>query len=385
MTNHGHHNSAKQGAAQLIDDAARIVIKIGSALLFNPDEGGLQTRWLAGLAGDIAHLHKAGKQVIVVSSGAIALGRDEMGIRAGRIRLDEKQAAAATGQIILAQAWNDSLKDHGITSAQILLAPDDTETRNKHINARSTMQTLLHYGAVPVVNENDTITTYEIRFGDNDRLAARVATMMSADLLILLSDVDGLYDKNPHRYADASHIPVIDDLSDDIMAMGDVAHAEFASGGMATKLAAARIATNSGVSMVICNGQTTAPLTALSTGAKSSTFIAQLAPHTARKNWIASALDSSGIITIDDGAVTALHKGRSLLPAGVINVTGDFERGALIDIHDKSGKIIARGLSAYPSHEARALQGHKSSSFDRIIGYDGKAELVHADDLVTIL
>ena len=379
MTNRGHHKSQK-----LLDEAQLIVIKIGSALLFNPNKGGLQTAWLAGLAQDVARLTKSGKQVILVSSGAIALGRDEMGIAQGRIRLDEKQAAAATGQIILAQAWNDCLKAHNITSSQILLAPDDTETRRKHLNARSTMQTLLNYGCVPVVNENDTITTYEIRFGDNDRLAARVATMMSADLLVLLSDIDGLYDRNPRRFDDANHIPVIDSLSDEIMAMGESANAEFASGGMATKLAAARIATQSGVAMMICNGQTIAPLTALYDGAKSSIFTAQMAPSTARKNWIASALDSAGTITIDDGALAAVQKGRSLLPAGVSDVQGDFERGDLVDIKEAGGKIIARGLCAYSSHEARLLKGHKSSSFDAIIGYDGRAELVHADDLVLI-
>ena len=379
MTNLGHPNSQ-----ELIDEAQLIVIKIGSALLFNPHKGGLQSDWLAGLAGDVARLTKSGKQVILVSSGAIALGRDEMGIAQGRIRLDEKQAAAATGQIILAQAWNDCLKAHNITSSQILLAPDDTETRRKHLNARSTMQTLLNYGCVPVVNENDTITTYEIRFGDNDRLAARVATMMSADLLILLSDIDGLYDKNPHRFEGATHIPVIESVNDEVMAMGDSANAEFASGGMATKLAAARIATQSGVAMMICNGETIAPLTALADGAKSSIFTAQIAPSTARKNWIASALDSAGIITIDDGAVAAVQKGRSLLPAGVTKVTGTFERGDLVDVKAPNGRVIARGLMTYSSREANLLKGHKSSSFDAIIGYDGRAELVHADDLVLI-
>ena len=371
-------------AASLIDDATRITIKIGSALLFNPTKGGLQTAWLAGLASDVARLHKAGKQVILVSSGAIALGRDEMGLPKGQIKLEEKQAAAATGQIILAQAWNDSLKAHGITSSQILLAPDDTETRRKHLNARSTMQTLLNYGCVPVVNENDTITTYEIRFGDNDRLAARVATMMSADLLILLSDIDGLYDKNPRRYEAASHIPLIDELTDEIMAMGESANAEFASGGMATKLAAARIATHSGVAMMICDGSMNAPLSALYDGAKSSIFTANMAPHTARKNWIASALDSAGSLIIDAGAKKALSQGRSLLPAGITAISGDFERGDLIDIYDSDNKLIARGLASYSSAEANMLKGHKSADFEKLIGYQGRAELIHADDLVVI-
>lgn len=382
MTNLGHHK--EQSASALIEGAEKIVIKIGSALLFNPEENGLQTSWLEGLVNDVARLHRDGKQVIIVSSGAIALGRDEMKLAKGRIRLDEKQAAAATGQIILAQAWNDAFKAHEITTAQILLAPEDTETRRKHLNARSTMQTLLNYGCVPVVNENDTITTYEIRFGDNDRLAARVAAMMSADLLVLLSDIDGLYDKNPRRHDDANHIPVIETITDEIMAMGESANAEFASGGMATKLAAAQIATQSGVAMLICDGSAVAPLSALSDGAKASMFTAKMAPSTARKNWIAGALDCAGTITIDDGASTALGKGRSLLPAGVTKITGRFERGDVIEICNAKGQLLARGLSGYSATEAQMLMGQKSANFEAIIGYDGRAELVHADDLVLI-
>ena len=382
MTNLGHHK--EQSASALIEGAEKIVIKIGSALLFNPEENGLQTSWLEGLVNDVARLHRDGKQVIIVSSGAIALGRDEMKLAKGRIRLDEKQAAAATGQIILAQAWNDAFKAHEITTAQILLAPEDTETRRKHLNARSTMQTLLNYGCVPVVNENDTITTYEIRFGDNDRLAARVAAMMSADLLVLLSDIDGLYDKNPRRHDDANHIPVIETITDEIMAMGESANAEFASGGMATKLAAAQIATQSGVAMLICDGSAVAPLSALSDGAKASIFTAKMAPSTARKNWIAGALDCAGTITIDDGASTALGKGRSLLPAGVTKITGRFERGDVIEICNAKGQLLARGLSGYSAAEAQMLMGQKSANFEAIIGYDGRAELVHADDLVLI-
>lgn len=382
MTNLGHHK--EQSASALIEGAEKIVIKIGSALLFNPEENGLQTSWLEGLVSDVARLHRGGKQVIIVSSGAIALGRDEMKLAKGRIRLDEKQAAAATGQIILAQAWNDAFKAHEITTAQILLAPEDTETRRKHLNARSTMQTLLNYGCVPVVNENDTITTYEIRFGDNDRLAARVAAMMSADLLVLLSDIDGLYDKNPRRHDDANHIPVIETITDEIMAMGESANAEFASGGMATKLAAAQIATQSGVAMLICDGSAVAPLSALSDGAKASMFTAKMAPSTARKNWIAGALDCAGTITIDDGASTALGKGRSLLPAGVTKITGRFERGDVIEICNAKGQLLARGLSGYSATEAQMLMGQKSANFEAIIGYDGRAELVHADDLVLI-
>ena len=378
--NHGTLNLANE----LIASAKLIVIKIGSALLFDPQNGGLQSAWMEALADDVAAMRKAGKQVVLVSSGSIALGRDRLGMPAGRIKLDEKQAAAATGQIILAQAWMNALGRHDIQSAQILLAPEDTETRRRHLNARDTMQRLLDYGVVPVVNENDTITTYEIRFGDNDRLAARVAAMMSADMLILLSDIDGLYSANPRRYANASHIPVIDDINDEIMAMGDEANAEFASGGMATKLAAAKIATSAGVAMVICDGQTHHPLTAIKDGAKTSLFTAQIAPTTARKNWILSALHTEGAVIVDKGASAALGKHRSLLPAGVIKVEGQFERGDLIDIYNDEKRLIGRGLAGYSAIEADKLKGLKSAQFEDIIGYDGRAELVHADNLVLI-
>ena len=378
--NHGTLNLANE----LIASAKLIVIKIGSALLFDPNQGGLQSGWMDALADDVAKLRKAGKQVVLVSSGSIALGRDKLGMNAGRIKLDEKQAAAATGQIMLAQAWMNALGRHDIQSAQILLAPEDTETRRRHLNARDTMHRLLDYGCVPVVNENDTITTYEIRFGDNDRLAARVAAMMSADILVLLSDIDGLYDRNPRRFKQARHIAVIDDINDDIMAMGDEANAEFASGGMATKLAAAKIATASGVAMVICNGQDYHPLTAIEKGANTSLFTAQMAPTTARKNWILSALHTEGTVTVDKGASNALTKGSSLLPAGVIQVTGQFDRGDLIDIYNDENRLIGRGLAGYSAAEADKLKGQKSAQFEDIIGYDGRAELVHADNLVLI-
>ena len=378
--NHGTLNLANE----LIASAKLIVIKIGSALLFDPKQGGLQSGWMDALADDVATLRKAGKQVVLVSSGSIALGRDKLGMNAGRIKLDEKQAAAATGQIMLAQAWMNALGRHDIQSAQILLAPEDTETRRRHLNARDTMQRLLDYGCVPVVNENDTITTYEIRFGDNDRLAARVAAMMSADMLVLLSDIDGLYDRNPRRFKQARHIAVIDDINDDIMAMGDEANAEFASGGMATKLAAAKIATASGVAMVICNGQDYHPLTAIEKGARTSLFTAQMAPTTARKNWILSALQTEGTVMVDKGACAALTKGRSLLPAGVIQITGQFDRGDLIDIYNDENRLIGRGLAGYSATEADKLKGQKSAQFEDIIGYDGRAELVHADNLVLI-
>ena len=368
--------------SQLCDDAQRIVIKVGSALLFDPETGQAKSDWMAGLAADIAGLHAAGKQVIVVSSGSIALGRRRLGLETRSIRLEEKQAAAATGQVELAQRWSEVFDAHQLQTAQILLAPEDTETRRRHINARATMATLLGLGAVPVVNENDTVTTYEIRFGDNDRLAARVAAMMSADLLILLSDVDGLYDRNPKTDSSARHIPLIAKLDDSIMAMGGKSDTEFASGGMATKLAAAQIASPAGVDMVICSGLVPRPVTALRDGARASLFLASTTPVNARKNWIAGALNPTGHITIDNGAINAVLQGRSLLPVGVISVSGQFDRGDLVQILNEGGDVLGCGLAGYSSTEAGRLAGQRSADIATILGYEGRAELIHADDLV---
>lgn len=368
--------------SKLCDDAQRIVIKVGSALLFDPETGQAKSDWMAGLAADIAGLHAAGKQVIVVSSGSIALGRRRLGLDTRSIRLEEKQAAAATGQVELAQRWSEVFDSHQLQTAQILLAPEDTETRRRHINARATMATLLGLGAVPVVNENDTVTTYEIRFGDNDRLAARVAAMMSADLLILLSDVDGLYDRNPKTDSSARHIPLIAKLDDSIMAMGGKSDTEFASGGMATKLAAAQIASPAGVDMVICSGLVPRPVTALRDGAQASLFLASTTPVNARKNWIAGALNPTGHITIDNGAINAVLQGKSLLPVGVISVSGQFDRGDLVQILNEGGDVLGCGLAGYSSTEAGRLAGQRSADIGTILGYEGRAELIHADDLV---
>lgn len=368
--------------ASLLNKADRIVIKIGSALVFDPKVGQANAAWMAGLGDDIAMLRARGKQVILVSSGAIALGREKLNLGRGAIRLEEKQAAAATGQVELAQKWQAALGIHDIQTAQILLAPDDTETRRRHINARATTSTLLELGAVPVVNENDTITTYEIRFGDNDRLAARVAAMISADLLVLLSDVDGLYTANPHQNKTAEHIPEIHDISDEILAMGGTAHQDFASGGMATKLAAAKIATQAGVVMLICDGQPNRPVSALMNGGRFSLFHAQTSPTRARKNWIAGALDPKGTITLDAGAVTALTAGKSLLPVGVTSLTGPFERGDLVTLLGPDGSILGHGLAGYSFSEATRLKGQKSTHFEELVGYEGRSELIHADDLV---
>ena len=366
----------------IFDDAKIIVIKVGSSLLVDEDQNAINTAWLSGIAADIARLKAAGKDVVVVSSGAIALGRRLLKINHDKLKLQEKQAAAATGQVLLAHAWMDALGAHQVQTAQILLSPDDTETRRKHLNARTTMMALLQLNAVPVVNENDTVATAEIRFGDNDRLAARVAAMMGADLLVLLSDVDGLYTANPNGDNSATHIGEIAQITPDIMAMAGPANAAYASGGMVTKLEAARIATSAGCQMIICNGQSPAPLSRLEAGARCTIFAAALSPHTARKQWIAGALTPKGTIRIDDGAARALRAGRSLLPAGVIAVSGQFERGDLIEIEDSAGLVIGHGLSSYGHKDATAIRGHKSNEIESVLGYRERDEMIHADNLV---
>tara|TARA_B100001094_G_C18167096_1_gene792804 strand:- start:140 stop:1285 length:1146 start_codon:yes stop_codon:yes gene_type:complete len=366
----------------IFDDAKIIVIKVGSSLLVDEDQNAINTAWLSGIAADIARLKAAGKDVVVVSSGAIALGRRLLKINHNKLKLQEKQAAAATGQVLLAHAWMDALGAHQVQTAQILLSPDDTETRRKHLNARTTMMALLQLNAVPVVNENDTVATAEIRFGDNDRLAARVAAMMGADLLVLLSDVDGLYTANPNGDNSATHIGEIAQITPDIMAMAGPANAAYASGGMVTKLEAARIATSAGCQMIICNGQSPAPLSRLEAGARCTIFAAALSPHTARKQWIAGALTPKGTIRIDDGAARALRAGRSLLPAGVIAVSGQFERGDLIEIEDSAGLVIGHGLSSYGHRDAMAIRGHKSNKIESVLGYRERDEMIHADNLV---
>jgi len=371
-----------RGIRDLIKSTRLVVIKIGSALIVDPATGKARADWMRDLAADVASLRAAGTQVVLISSGSIALGRQHLSLPAGAIKLPEKQAAAAIGQVELAQLWSNALQAHDMRTAQILLAPEDTETRRRHINARTTIQTLLELGFVPVVNENDTVTTYEIRFGDNDRLAARVAGMISADLLILLSDVDGLYTKNPHQCEDAEHIPEITQIDEDIMALGGGANAEFASGGMATKLAAARIATEAGADMVICKGSASRPVTALLDGARYSLFHRRTSPKKARKNWIAGALDPKGQIVVDKGAQSALLKGKSLLPVGILRLSGQFDRGDLVQIINAEGIELGHGLAGYATAEAEKIKGQKSQVIETLLGYEGRAELIHADDLV---
>ena len=371
-------------ARDKLQTAQIVIIKVGSALLVDEQQNRINEEWLAGMAADIANLNAAGKSVVVVSSGAIALGRQGLGLRSTGLRLEEKQAAAATGQVILANAWMMALAKHNITTAQILLSPDDTETRRRHLNARATMKTLLELKSVPVVNENDTVTTAEIRYGDNDRLAARVAAMLSADMLCLLSDVDGLYTENPALNSAATHLAEIDALTPEVLKMAGSANAAYASGGMVTKLKAARIATKAGCDMVICNGRPLGPLSKLRDGARSTLFHAGASPLTARKQWIAGALSPKGCLTVDAGALGALRKGRSLLPAGVVAVEGEFERGDLIAIHNQAGAVIGHGLSAYSAGDANIICGHKSREIETLLGYRGRDEIIHADNLVMV-
>ena len=375
---------AMNQARDKLNMAQIIIIKVGSALLVNEQQGRINGEWLAGMAADIASLHAAGKSVVVVSSGAIALGQKGLGLPGTSLRLEEKQAAAATGQVILANAWMMALAQHCISTAQILLSPDDTETRRRHLNARATMKTLLELKSVPVVNENDTVTTAEIRYGDNDRLAARVAAMLSADMLCLLSDVDGLYTENPAQNSAATHLGEVDALTPEVLKMAGSANATYASGGMVTKLEAARIATKAGCDMVICDGRPLGPLSRLREGARSTLFHAGASPLTARKQWIAGALSPKGSLTVDAGALSALRKGRSLLPAGILAVEGQFERGDLIAIHNQDGSVIGHGLSAYSADDANIICGYKSREIETLLGYRGRDEIIHADNLVMV-
>ncbi|HKF59959.1 MAG TPA: glutamate 5-kinase [Dongiaceae bacterium] len=369
-------------AANGLDDAKRIVIKIGSALLVEESSGGIRRRWLEALADDVAALRAAGREVILVSSGAIAVGRRHLGLAAGSLRLEEKQAAAATGQIRLAHAYQEALARHGITVAQILLTLEDTEDRRRHLNARATLATLLKLEAVPVINENDTVATTEIRFGDNDRLAARVAAMIAADALVLLSDIDGLYTADPKLDGEAAHIPEIAELTPEIEAMAGEALPGYSSGGMVTKLAAARIAVGAGCRMAIADGRRINPLAAIAEGARCSWFLPAGSPRSARKKWIAGALKPVGSLIVDDGALKALAGGKSLLPAGVIAVEGSFDRGDAVRVLDRAGRQVARGLSAYSASDAQRIMGHKSREIETLLGYRGRDEMVHRDDLV---
>jgi glutamate 5-kinase len=364
------------------DDARRVVVKIGSSLLVGRARGELNAAWLASLAEDVADLAEAGKQVILVSSGAIALGRHMLGFPTGALELEKSQAAAAVGQVSLAGAYQSALGAHGLTAAQILLTLGDTEERRRYLNARQTIATLLAYRAVPVVNENDTVATSEIRYGDNDRLSARVASMMSADCLVLLSDIDGLYTAPPGSGVKAERLDEVRSITPEIEAMAGAAGTELSRGGMVTKIEAGKIALSSGTSMVITSGKVMHPLRALSGGAPCTWFLAHSDPVTARKRWIAGQLEPKGSVEIDPGAEKALLAGKSLLPAGVSRVDGTFERGDAVIIRAADGRELGRGLIAYAHADAELIIGRKSGEIVAILGHAGRTELVHRDDMV---
>jgi len=365
-----------------LNSAQRIVIKLGSALLV--DEGAkLRKTWLHSLCADIAALKADGRDVILISSGAIALGRDPLGFKHRPKSLSSAQAAAAVGQITLARAWQEALGAQNLIAAQLLLTLHDLEGRRTYLNARETLEELLKLNAVPVINENDSTATEEIRFGDNDRLAARVAQMTGADLLILLSDIDGLYDKDPKKHDDATFIRDIPQITPAIEAMAGAAdRGGLGSGGMTTKLAAARIATQAGASMIITHGHPNHPIQGLQQGARASFFHAKMDKPAARKTWLAGRLHLTGEITIDDGAYQALQKGRSLLPSGIIAITGEFERGDAIAVTTQAGKVIARGISAYGHEEAARIKGIHSRDIAQILGYDRGEVFIHRNDMV---
>jgi glutamate 5-kinase len=360
----------------------RIVIKVGSSLLVDATAGALKRDWLDSLAADIAGRRNAKCDVVVVSSGAIALGRAVLKLPSGALKLEDSQAAAAIGQIALARSWAESLGAHGLTAGQVLVTLGDTEERRRYLNARSTIGKLLEWRCVPVINENDTVATSEIRYGDNDRLAARVATMASADLLVLLSDVDGLYDRPPSADAAAKRVPVVARITPEIEAMAGASGSELSRGGMLTKIEAGKIATGAGTHMVIASGRVHHPLQAIVGGAPGTWFLTPANPVTARKKWIAGSLEPRGAIIIDAGAVAALRRGKSLLPAGVIKIEGSFDRGDAVLVRGPDGAEIGRGLIAYDSADADKIKRRSSADIQQILGYAGRSEMIHRDDLV---
>jgi glutamate 5-kinase len=362
--------------------AKRVVVKIGSALIVDAPSAAPKAEWLASIAADIAGLTARGVEVIVVSSGAIALARRRLNLTGAKLRLEEKQAAAAVGQIRLAQAWSEALSAYNLTAAQLLITLEDTEDRRRYLNARATLTTLLSLHCVPVINENDSIATAEIRYGDNDRLAARVAEMMQADILLLLSDIDGLYTADPRKNPAAAHIPIVPAMTPEIDAMGGEPPPGYSSGGMRTKLVAARIATQAGTAMAIALGHRLNPLRAIEQGAKCTWFLPAPEGRSARKNWIAGHLAPLGAITVDAGAKRALLKGSSLLPAGIKSISGEFERGDAIDVFAITGERIGRGLAAYSSADTSIIAGHRSEDFESLLGWRGRDEVIHRDDLV---
>ena len=371
---------AARTSAERLDAARRIVVKIGSALLVPVMGGALNIDWLRGLAADVAALRARGKDVVLVSSGSIALGRRVLRLADGALSLDQNQAAAAVGQIRLAQAYESVLGPHGITTAQVLVTLEDNENRRRYLNSRRTLGTLIELGVVAIVNENDTVATDEIRYGDNDRLAAQVAAMAGADLLLLLSDVDGLYTADPRRDPAARRLDRVTAITPEIEAMAGGAGSGLSRGGMKTKILAAASATRAGCAMAIMQGTVDRPLTALAAGAPCTWFEADGDPRAARKRWI-SGMKPRGRLTLDAGAVAALARGKSLLPAGVTGVEGGFLRGDPVEIAGPDGAVAGKALSGYDASEARLIMGHRSDRIAELLGHPGRAALVHRDDM----
>jgi glutamate 5-kinase len=365
----------------VVDDYRRLVVKVGSSLLIG-DDGNIDRRWLEGLADDVAELHRRSHELLIVSSGAIAIGSTVLGINKRRARLEDLQAAAAAGQVRLAHAYQESLARHDITTAQILLTPEDTENRRRFLNARGTLGRLIERSAVAVINENDTVATEEIRYGDNDRLAARVAQLVMADALILLSDVDGFYTADPASNEGAQHIAEVTAITDDVQGMAGETRSDIGSGGMATKVQAARIATHAGCSTVIASGVVERPLSVLANEGRCTLFRAAGTPTAARKQWLAGVLEVGGELRLDEGAAAALRTGGSLLPVGVVEAVGNFCRGDVVTLVDPHDREIGRGLAEYSGDEARQLAGCRSESIEEILGYRGRAVMVHRDELV---
>jgi glutamate 5-kinase len=364
--------------------ARRVVVKVGSALLVDARTGRLNRSWLETLSTDLLRLHRRGQQVILVSSGAIALGRRHLGLAAGTLRLEESQAAAAVGQIRLAHAYKELLEAGDVTVAQVLLTLEDSEQRTRYLNARATLEALLALRAIPVINENDTVATAEIRYGDNDRLAARVAQMASADCLVLLSDIDGLYTADPHRDPNAKFIERVMRVTPEIEAMAGRSNSDVGRGGMTTKIAAARIAVNAGCHMCIASGRQRHPIRRLESGARCTWFMPASTPVAARKQWIAGTLRPAGAIHIDAGALRALESGKSLLAAGVTGTLGRFDSGDTVSVLSPDGTEVARGIAAYCDTDATRIMGRRSSEIEAILGFRGREELIHRDDLVIL-
>lgn len=363
--------------------AKRLVLKIGSSLLVNETTGQVKNTWLNALADDILTARERGQQVIIVTSGAVAVGRRALGLPAGKLLLPQKQASAAVGQIRLAHYYQEVLAERGLKVAQILLTLDDSEDRKRYLNARNTLNTLLDLGIIPVINENDTVATSEIKVGDNDRLAARVAQMASADALVIFSDIKGLYTANPRKDPSAKLIPVVEKLTPEIEAMADGAGSSVGTGGMATKLMAARLCMEAGCDMAIALGSELHPLTRMEKTGEGTWFLADKSPISARKAWIGGAIKPRGTLVLDAGAVKALDKGKSLLPAGIKAVKGSFERGDAVTLEDENGLFLGKGLTAYNARDAKAIAGKHSNEIESILGYHGQDEIIHRDDLFT--